>query len=189
MILKDYLEDLNSEDAKRVRQILSEPHLEEGELKWLFQQRRLFVLNDLVKILGKDDKTKNIILGIKVNEERKRIRTGYECATCLPESYLRAIEDAFGKWGVVSFYRGRWEIKEPNLSENLPEITMRHIHAGSNILKSPRVFKKDSLDANLESIWRRIDNSYRLMFGSNYEFEHYYDLEKWAEENGPFAKP
>ena len=137
--------------------------------------------------------SKNILLGIKVDKELRRLRAGYECATCLPKNYLKAMEDAFGKWGVVSFYRGRWEIKEPNLSENLPEITMRHIHTGSKILNSPRVFKKNPLEeqfnANLERRWRMIDNSYGLMFWANNQPKGYYDMEKWAEENGPFARP
>ena len=87
MILQDYLGDLASEDAEKVRQILSEPHLENGLIKQICQQRRFYVINDLINILGKDEKLVSILHGIKVDEELRRIRNGYECATCLPEDY------------------------------------------------------------------------------------------------------
>ena len=191
MIIQDYLEELNQEEVVQVRQILSEPHFEKGFLKRTFQQRRFYVINDLIKILGKDEALKNILTGIKYDTELRRIRKGYGCATCLPPNYLKAISDAFGQWGIVSFYRGRWEIKKPDLSEDLPRISMRHIYTGSNKLR--KAFKKnpvkEDLDFILERQWERVDNSYKNMFNSNYQFENYYDMENWIEENGLYARP
>ncbi|MFA4953289.1 MAG: hypothetical protein WC584_03630 [Candidatus Pacearchaeota archaeon] len=189
MTLKDYLEELSQGEVGQVRQILSEPHFEEGFLKRTFQQRKFYVINDLINILGEDEALKNILVNIKVDEELRRIRNGYECATCLPENYLKAISDAFGQWGIVSFYRGRWEIKNPDLSEDLPRISMKHIYTGSNKLR--KAFKKNPLQGDLNFIlegqWKRIDNSYDIMFNDKSVPRNYYDLENRID-SGEFEK-
>ena len=175
--LKENLEELSSEEAELVRNILNEPHLSERELKKLVQQRRFHVIPGLSHIFGEDDKTKNILYGIKVDEELRRIRYGYECATCLPESYVDAVKNTFGKWGLISFYRGRWEIKNPDLSEDLPRLSMRHIRAGSDKLK--KAFQINPLisdfNEHLKMQWNRINNSYNAMFGYEGTPKNYYE--------------
>lgn len=188
MQIENYLKTLNDDEVAQVRKVLSEPHLEKETIGRTFQQRRFFILSHLIKILGDDEKTQGVLSGIRVNEELKRIRNGSACATNLPENYLKAISDAFGKWGVVSFYRGRWEIRNPDLSENLPEISMRHIYAGS--VKLQKKFKKDFLDEKtlflLEGQWERIKNSYDAMFNKNVS-KNYYEREAEEEERRRFA--
>ena len=189
MAIEDYLESLSQEDADQVRRILSEPHLEKGTIRRINNQRRFQVINYLISVLGsKDERLKKILSGISVDEELRRIRNGHECANGLPRNYLLAIDDAFGQWGILSFYRGRWEIKEPKPSDTLPEISMRHIYEGSDKLR--KAFKKNPLEEKLNFLlelqWRRIENSYKNMF--NIKPKNYYELEADADENGPYAR-
>lgn len=189
MVIQNDLETLSQEDADQVRQILSEPHLEEGTIRRIDNQRKYQVINYLMAVMKGDGELNKILTRISVDEELRRIRNGYECANDLPKNYLKAIEDAFGKWGIISFYRGRWEIKNPGLSEILPEISMKHIYTGSKKLE--KAFKKNPVEEKLNFLlelqWRRIDNSYQKMFGGGI-FQNYYAAEKWADENGSFAR-
>ena len=166
--ITDNIQELNPDEVEQVNRILSQPNRPEAEMRRLHQQQWYFVMNDLLRVLNANDKTKMLLNRIGVKEELKRIRNGLYCVQGLPEAYFRGIKDAFAEWGELAFYRGRWELGKPRKSDNLPQTSMRYIHTGSNILRDPKVFKKDPTAEKFNFLlglqWNRIDNSYKAMF-------------------------
>jgi len=136
MAIDEKIHDLSDEDVKFTLNVLGEPLVEKGVINRVSQNQKYQVINYLEIALGDDKEVNAFLWGIRVLEELKRIRNGFVCSSALPKDYVKTIDESFGKWGVLSFYRGRWEIKNPNLDENLPLITIRHVYTGSEILKN-----------------------------------------------------
>lgn len=157
--MKDPLEKVfkNAIVSEQVKLELTSHYVSEREAKMLIQIRPLFLPGYICKIIGTDNKvTEEIVRGIGNYEERRRVCYGHLSCANLPKEFKEEIKYIFGDWGPMSFYRGRWEIRDPDLTEDLGRIAMRHIYMGST--KLSKNLKKGLLEEqNKQSLKMTID--------------------------------
>ena len=68
----------------------------------------------------------------------KRVYYGILSSGKLPKEYMQALTD----WEKVFLFRGRWSERHPDLDEELPTLTSKHLCLGLNKLESDHYVRK-----------------------------------------------
>ncbi|HRZ85150.1 MAG TPA: hypothetical protein P5277_00035 [Candidatus Paceibacterota bacterium] len=148
-LLEKRLEIVSSEEFESLKRALLKEHINPKENYKIMPHLK----KDLCKVIAKrihsnDDFESNLYSG-QINKEPLK-RTYYGILSTDTQVIPRTFFQALNFWERVYFFTGRWNIIDPDFSDDLPTLTVKHLKEGLNCLYKKHYIKKANEEYNRE---------------------------------------